>query len=57
MKPKSSCGFDGISMKILKANKEVLIEPILIIVNQKLHTRIFPDKLKIAKVNPFYKKD
>ncbi len=49
MKPKSSCGFDGISMKILKAKKEVLIEPILIIVNRTLHTGIFPDKLKIAK--------
>ncbi len=48
MKPKSSLGFDGISMKILKANKEVFIEPILIIVNQTLHTGIFPDKLKIA---------
>ncbi len=57
MKPKSSCGFDGISMKILKANKEVLIEPILIIVNQILYTGILPDKLKIAKVNPIYKKD
>ncbi len=57
MKPKSSCGVNGISMKILKANKEVLIEPILIIVNQILYTGILPDKLKIAKVNPIYKKD
>ncbi len=57
MKPKSSCGFDGISIKILKAIKEVLIEPILIIVNQTLHTGIFLDKLKIAKLNPIYKKD
>ncbi len=44
-------------MKILKSNKEDLIEPILIIVNQILHTGIFSNKLKIAKVNPIYKKD
>ncbi len=29
----------------------------LIIVNQTLHTGIFPDKLKMAKMNPIYKKD
>ncbi len=57
IKPKSSCGFDGISMKILKAIKQVLIKQILIIVNQTLHTGIFQDKLKITKVNPIYKKD
>ncbi len=41
MKPKSSCGFDGISMKILKVNKEVVIENILIIVSQTINTGIF----------------
>ncbi len=57
MKPKSSCGIDGLSMKLLKMIKEVFIEPVLIIINQTLSTGIFPDKLKIAKVTPVYKKD
>ncbi len=56
MKPKSSCGFDGLSMKLLKMTKDVFIEPLLIIINQALSTGIFPDKLKIAKVTPVYKK-
>ncbi len=57
MKPKSSCGFDGISLKILTINKAVLIKPLLTIVNQNLKTGIFLDKLKIAKMNPIYEKD
>ncbi len=43
-------------MKLLKINKEVLIEPLLVIINQMLNTGIFPDKLKIAKVNRIYQK-
>ncbi len=57
MKPKSSCGIDGLSMKLLKMTKEVFTELLLIIINQTLSTGIFPDKLKIAKVTPVYKKD
>ncbi len=56
MNPKSSCGFDGLSMKLLKMAKEVFIEPLLTIINQTLRRGIFPDKLKIAKVSPVYKK-
>ncbi len=50
MKPKTSCGFDGISLKILKTIKEILAEPLTIIINQMLNRGIFPDLLKIAKV-------
>jgi hypothetical protein len=57
MTPKTSCGCDGISMKLLKSIQYILIEPLLVIINQTLNTGIFPDKLKIAKVNPIYKKD
>jgi hypothetical protein len=57
MKPKTSCGFDGISMKIVKTAKDVLLEPLTMIINQMLNTVIFPEKLKIAKVNPIYKKE
>ena len=47
LKPKSSCGNDGISTKLLKAIKQEIC---------KLATGIFPDPLKIAKVIPLYKK-
>ncbi len=57
VKPTSCCGFDGLSMKLLKITKEVFIDPLLIIINPTLNTGIVPDKVKIAKVTPVYKKD
>ncbi len=56
MQPKTSCGFDGISMKLLKESKNALLEPRSIIINKTLNTGIFPDKLKIVKLNHIYKK-
>ena len=56
LKPKSSCGFDKISVKLIKFAKNELCKPITVIVNQCLETGIFPDKLKIAKVIPLFKK-
>ena len=53
---KTSCGFDDISLKLLKYLKPVLATPITVIINQMLNTGIFPDKLKIAKIKPLYKK-
>ena len=45
LKPKSSCGCDEISVKLIKFAKEnELCKPITIIVNQCLETGIFPDK-------------
>ncbi len=55
--PKTSFGFDGISTKLVKTAQEALIKPLTIIINQMLNTGIFPDKLKIAKICPIYKKD
>ena len=55
--PKTSSGYDGISTKLLKTIKHALLLPITIIINQMLCTGIFPDNLKIAKVNPVFKKD
>ena len=57
MTPKTSCGHDNISMKLFKSLKNILLEPLTITINQMLNTGIFPDKLKIAKVKPLYKKD
>ena len=56
LKPKSSCGSDGLSLKLLKTVKLELIESITITINQCLRTGIFSDKLKIAKVIPLFKK-
>ena len=57
LRPKSSSGYDNISTKLLKEIEHVISRPLSIIVNQSLCTGIFPEKLKIAKVIPLYKKD
>ena len=55
--PKKSCGFDGITLMHLKYLKETLLAPTTLIIRQVIHTGIFPEQLKIAKVIPIYKKD
>ena len=55
--PKSSTGFDDLSTKLVKNAKLILLKPITLIINQMINTGVFPDKLKIAKINPIYKKD
>ena len=50
-------GFDGISTILLKQCKKSIIKPLQIIINQALTTGIFPDKKKIAKVQPIYKNE
>ena len=57
MKPKSSCGFDGLSNKLLKMIKNEIIDCITLIINQSFSTNTFPDKLKLAKVIPLHKKN
>ena len=54
--PKSSSGCDGISTKLLKVIDPVIIKPLTLLINQVLKTGTFPDKLKIAKVIPIFKK-
>ena len=48
---------DNISTNLLKEIEHVISRPLSIIINQSLCTGIFPDKLKIAKAIPLYKKD
>ena len=55
IQPKTNCGFDGI-IKLLKSLKPALTQSLRLITNQILTTGIYPDKLKIAKVVPIYKK-
>ena len=57
LKPKTSTGVANISNKLLKFVKNVISEPLSIIINQILKLGIFLDSLKISKVVPLYKKD
>ena len=57
LRTKTSTGHEGISVKLLKFLSPALVEPLTLIINQSLISGIFPDKLKIAKVVPLYKKD
>ncbi len=57
VKLKTSYGFDGISTKLIKQIKHIIIEHLKLIINQMLNSETFPDLLKVAKVTPIYKKD
>ena len=54
---KHSTGHDGISVQLLKFLAPALVRPLTLIINQSLKTGIFPEKLKVWKVIPLYKKD
>ena len=56
MKTSRSRGHDGISSELLKLITGDISKCITLIINQSLHSGIFPDKLKIAKVTPIHKK-
>ena len=55
LKSTNSQSHDGLSSKLLKLVKYETSKAITLIVIQSLNTRIFPDKLKYAKVIPIYK--
>ena len=57
LKSKASSGHDGISSSLIKEAKDQISNIITLIINQSISTGIFPDKLKVAKVIPVYKKD
>ena len=54
LKAKSSCGVDGLSVKLLKLIKDEISTSLTLVINQSLLSGIFPDQLKIAKVIPIY---
>jgi hypothetical protein len=56
LKPKTSTGMDGLSNKLVKLLKNVISDCLTLIINQSISTGIFPEKLKIAKVIPLFKK-
>ena len=57
IKLSKSKGHDGISSEVLKLISNDISSSITLIISQSLTTGIFPDKLKIAKVVPIFKKD
>ena len=56
LQSKSSCGHDNISTILLKSLIPSIGSALTLIINQSLCTGIFPNRLKIAKVLPLYKK-
>ena len=53
--PNKATGLDGISARILKSSAHVICPSLLEIINLSITTGVFPDSLKIAKVNPIHK--
>ncbi|CAK1580587.1 unnamed protein product [Parnassius mnemosyne] len=51
----SSLGLDGISTKVIKCVKDLIINLLTKNINKLLQNGSFPDSLKIAKVTPIYK--
>ena len=55
LKNKESSGIDRLSNKHLKAAKNLLANPLTLLINQMLNTGIFPSKLKQSKVTTIFK--
>ena len=55
MKSKSSTGYHIISNRFVRSDKDVLIKPLTLLMNQIIHTGEFPKQVKIAKVKPLFK--
>ena len=53
---KASCGFDNISTIFLEQIAPTIIKPLTLLINQVFNTGIFPERLKLAKVTPVFKK-
>ena len=53
---KNSSGHDGISARFIKRMLDTITPSLTHIINQSLSTGIFPDRLKIPKVIPLFKK-
>ena len=55
LKNKSSYGYDTISNKHIKYARNVLTKPLTLLINQCIHTGIYPDQLKLSRVKPLHK--
>lgn len=57
LKNTGSVGFDGISTKVIKYVCDLISPPLAHIINLSLTTGVYPDNLKLAVIQPLYKKD
>ena len=55
LKPKTSCGFDDLPMKIVKETIHNITIPLAHIFNQSFSKGVVPTKMKTAKIVPIYK--
>jgi hypothetical protein len=53
---KTAAGWDGISVKVIKKISPLIANPLTHLVNCSFLEGIFPQNMKIAKINPLYKK-
>ena len=56
LKNKHSAGDDGISNNLLKKMTPHILEPLTYLINLSFEKGVFPNRLKIARVVPVYKK-
>jgi len=56
LKNSFSAGYDGVPVVLLKKARSVLTKPITHLINSSLISGIFPNKLKITKLEPLFKK-
>ena len=56
LKPKTSCGHDGLSSYLLNTIQTDISSCLTTLINESLATRLFTNKLKLAKVVPIFKK-
>ena len=50
-------GSYSVPIRILRSAKQVISQPLSIIINKSLECGTYPSKLKLAKVIPIYKND
>ena len=55
IKSKISRDINGIDMNIIKIVFNLILEPLLYIFNQIIHTSTIPNQMKIAIIIPIYK--
>lgn len=55
-KNKKSCGYDEVPISVLKTSISLIVKPLVHIINSSFISGDFPQKLKISKVIPVFKK-
>jgi hypothetical protein len=56
LKNKDSCGYDLVSLRVLKLSSPYISSPINYICNKIMQSGIFPERLKYSIVKPLFKK-